>query len=144
MSESYGDELVGVVHHGDEHVEQNHEGDHVIRPKHGGSHKLCKLVTSLDVSDVQVHQAEYGPEERLQRLKQPESRGGRELMVSQTHKKLKVSQKKPKLYIVIHVLNVLKMTFETVTASSSPSTFTLRFILFYFSHCHPIVHKEYQ
>lgn len=68
---TYSDELVRVVHHGDEHVEQNHQRDDVVRPEHGRPDELRELVASLHVGDVQIQQAEYGPEERLKSLKQP-------------------------------------------------------------------------
>ena len=71
---THSDVLVGVVHHGDEHVEQHHQGDDVVRPEHGGAHELGELVIGLDVGDVQVDQAEHGPEQRLQCLKQPADR----------------------------------------------------------------------
>ena len=71
---TYSDVLIGVVHHGDEHVEENHQRDDVVGAKHGGSHKLCELVVRLNVGDVQTDQAEYGPEQRLQSLKQATSR----------------------------------------------------------------------
>lgn len=72
--ETYSNQLVGVVHHGDEHVEQHHQGNDVVRAKHGGPDVLGELVAGLDVGDVQVDQPEYGPEERLKRLKQPENK----------------------------------------------------------------------
>ena len=68
---TYSDELVRVVHHGDEHVEQNHQRNDVVRPEHGRPDELRELVASLHVGDVQIQQAEYGPEERLKSLKQP-------------------------------------------------------------------------
>lgn len=51
---TYGDQLVGVVHHGDEHVEQDHQRDDVVRAEHGRPDELGKLVPGLDVGDVQV------------------------------------------------------------------------------------------
>lgn len=57
--------LIRVVHHGDEHIEEHHQGDDVIRAEHCGAYKLRELVVGLDVGDVQIDQAEYGPEQRL-------------------------------------------------------------------------------
>lgn len=51
---TYGDQLVGVVHHGDEHVEQDHQRDDVVRAEHGRPDELGELVPGLDVGDVQV------------------------------------------------------------------------------------------
>lgn len=59
---SYSDELVGVVHHCDEHVKQNHQRDDIVRAEHGRPDELRELVSCLDVGDVQVQQAENGPE----------------------------------------------------------------------------------
>lgn len=73
---AHSDQLVGVVHHGNQHVEQNHQRDDVVRPKHRGANELGELVTGLHVGDVQVQQAKDRPEQRLQRLKQPEERPG--------------------------------------------------------------------
>ena len=78
VSGTHSYELVGVIHHGDQHVQQNHQRDDVVRSKHGGSYELCELVASLHVGDVQVQQAEHGPEERLQGLKQPGGGRGEE------------------------------------------------------------------
>lgn len=66
--------LIRVVHHSDEHIQEHHKGDDVIRAEHRGAYKLCELVVSLHVGHVQTDQAEYGPEQRLQRFKQPVSR----------------------------------------------------------------------
>lgn len=71
---TYCDVLIWVVHHGDEHIEEHHQGDDVIRAEHCGSYKLGELVVGLHVGHVQTDQAEYGPEQRLQRFEQPRSR----------------------------------------------------------------------
>ena len=73
---THSDVLVGVVHHGDEHVEQHHQGDDVVGAEHGGAHELGELVVCVHVGDVQVDQAEDGPEQRLQGLEQPAEETG--------------------------------------------------------------------
>lgn len=69
--DTHSNMLVGVVHHSDEHVEQNHHGYDTIGAKHGGTHKVSELVARFHIGHIDTDEPEYGPEQRLQRLKHP-------------------------------------------------------------------------
>lgn len=65
---TYGNELVGVVHHGYEHVQQHNKGDDVVGPEHCGPNKFCELMSGFHVGDVEIQQTEHRPEEWLEGL----------------------------------------------------------------------------
>lgn len=65
---TYGNELVGVVHHGYEHVQQHNKGDDVVGPKHSGPNKFCELMSGFHVGDIEIQQTEHRPEEWLEGL----------------------------------------------------------------------------
>jgi len=65
---TYGNELVGVVHHGYEHVQQHNKGDDVVGPKHSGPNKFCELMSGFHVGDIEIQQTKHRPEERLEGL----------------------------------------------------------------------------
>lgn len=68
---TYGDKLVGVVHHRYEHVQQDHQGDDVVGAEHGGPNKFCEFMPGFHVRDVEIQQTKDRPEERLESFKEP-------------------------------------------------------------------------
>ena len=67
---TYGDELIGMIHHRYQQVEQHDDVDQGEAPEHDETPEPCKLLDARKLEVVQIYETKSCPKQRLRGLPQ--------------------------------------------------------------------------
>jgi hypothetical protein len=71
---TYGNELIGMIHHSDQKVQEHDNIDDRVGPEHQHSPEPGEALDASQLKVVQIDEAKHSPEQSLSRLKQTVNR----------------------------------------------------------------------